>query len=190
MLLNYDLNEVLRYLGYRGKSADEKTLAMIENSYRELLKTIQPKYIFREFDFLKTDSSVVIDETEFKSKKLLSHLKNSDKIVLFGATLGSGADIAVRKFSVKNTAMGAVAQAVAASLTENLCDIGCEEISESIGGTFRPRFSPGFADLDLSSQIDFFKLLPMTKLLGVTLSQGCMMTPSKTVTAFIGVRKD
>lgn len=189
MLLEYNEKEVLRYLGYRGVSADEQTAFIIDEVYQGLLKAIQPKYIYKEYDFYRSDDSIIIENIEFKSKKLLFHLKDSSTVVLFGATVGTGADMLARRYSVSDTARAAVTHAVAASLIENLCDQACEEIKMSLGGIHRPRFSPGYGDLELSTQKDFFKLLDISRRLGVTLSDGCIMTPTKSVTAFIGIIK-
>lgn len=132
---------MLRYLGYRGKAADAQTLNIIETVYKELLAAVSPKYIYKKYDFTRTDRGIIVNGIEFESRKLLAHLKSSEKIVLFGATLGQNTDMLLRRYSLSNTAYAAVAQAVAASLTENLCDIGCDEIAEKYGET-RPRFSP------------------------------------------------
>ncbi len=190
MLLKYDLRETARYMGYKhGAMPSEEICELVEEAYIELSKVIMPRYIYKEYDFIKTDDGIIVDGIEFKSKKLLNHLRDSNKIILFGATLGQGADALIRKYSVTDIVMTAVAQAVAGSLVENLCDIACNEMKEHIKGEHRPRFSPGFGDFNISSQADFFKLLPMNKQLGISLSEGFMMTPTKTVTAFIGVRR-
>lgn len=191
MLLKYDLRETARYMGYKhGAMPTPEICELIDEAYAELCKVIQPKYIYKEYEFTRTENSIIIDGIEFKSQKLLNHLKNSDSIILFGATLGQGADALVRKYSVTDIAMTAVAQAVAGSMVENLCDIACEELRSTIKGEHRPRFSPGYGDFHISAQADFFKLLPMNKQLGISLSDGFMMTPTKTVTAFIGVIKE
>ncbi len=190
MLLNYDLCETARYLGYKyGENPNEEVCSLIEKSYKELCSVITPKYIYKEYDFTRTDNGIIIDGIEFKSKKLLSHLRNSSTIVLMCATLGQGVDTLIRKYSVTDVAMTSIAHCVGASLVENLCDKVCEELENTINGEHRPRFSPGYSDLDISQQVDFFKLLPIEKQLGVSLSDSYLMTPSKTVTAFIGVIK-
>lgn len=191
MLLKYDLRETARYMGYKhGASPSEAICELCEEAYEELCKVITPKYIYKEYDFIKTEDGIIIDGIEFKSKKMLCHLRNSSSIILFGATLGQGADTLIRKYSVTDIAMTAVVQAVAGSMVENLCDIACEELKNEIKGEHRPRFSPGYSDFHISAQADFFKLLPMNKQLGISLSDGFMMTPTKTVTAFIGVIKE
>lgn len=191
MLLKYDLHETARYMGYKhGDKPSEEICELCETAYNELCKVITPKYIYKEYEFTRTDEGIIIDGIEFKSIKLLNHLRNSTSIVLFGATIGVGADTLVRKYSITDAAMTSIAHCVGASLVENLCDEACEELKNTIKGEHRPRFSPGYGGLDISSQVDFFKLLPMTKQLGITLSENFMMTPTKTVTAFIGVIKE
>ncbi len=191
MLLKYDLCETARYMGYKhGASPSEEICELVDEAYKELCKVIQPKYIYKEYDFTKTENGIIVDGIEFKSEKMLNHLRDSSSIILFGATLGQGADTLIRKYSVTDIAMTAVAQAVAGSMVENLCDIACEELKNEIKGEHRPRFSPGYGDFYISAQADFFKLLPMNKQLGISLSDGFMMTPTKTVTAFIGVIKE
>ncbi len=191
MLLKYDLRETARYMGYKhGAEPSEEICELVEKAYNELCKVIQPRYIYKEYDFTRTEDGIIVDGIEFKSKKLLNHLRNSNSIILFGATIGVGADTLVRKYSVTDLAMTSITHCVGASLVENLCDKACDELEVAIKGEHRPRFSPGYGGLHISSQKDFFKLLPMTQQLGVTLSEDFMMTPTKTVTAFIGVIKE
>ncbi len=189
MKLNYDLKEVARYMGYKhGVEPSDIVRELIEEVYDELCKVVTPDYIYKEYAFTKTTDGIIIEEYEFKSKKLLNHLKDCDSVILFCATLGKAADKLMEEYSETDIAMTAVTQAVGGSLAENLCDIGVEEIKEQIKGEFRPRFSPGYGDLHLSVQKDFFKLLPVNEKLGIQLTESFMMKPTKTVTAFIGVK--
>lgn len=191
MLLKYDLHEAARYMGYKhGAEPSEEICELCEVAYNELYKVITPKYIYKEYEFTRTNDGIIVDGVEFKSAKLLSHLKGTNAIILFGATLGVGADTLVRKYSVTDAAMTSIVHCVGASMVENLCDLACEELKNTIKGDHKYRFSPGYGGLDISSQADFFKLLPMTKQMGVSLSENFLMTPTKTVTAFIGVTKE
>ena len=51
----------------------------------------------------------------------------------------------------------------------------------------RPRFSPGYGDVSLEVQKDFFRLLPCQRI-GLTLMDTLIMSPEKSVTAFIGIK--
>ena len=64
-----------------------------------------------------------------------------------------------------------------------------EKINEeavAAGKKARPRFSPGYGDVDLAVQKDFFRLLPCTRI-GLTLMDTLIMSPEKSVTAFVGI---
>ena len=51
----------------------------------------------------------------------------------------------------------------------------------------KPRFSPGYGDLDISYQKDFIRLLDTPKKIGLSLTNGGMLAPTKSVTAIIGI---
>lgn len=186
--------EILRYAGFRGHDADELTLKKIEELKAEILSIITPKHIYREFDFTKqNDDTLIIEGVEFKSKKLVSHLKNSEKIILFAATLGVQSDLILKKYIYSDSSKAVLSQAILAEAIESYCDEVCDNLALEYakqGFYFRPRFSPGYGDLKLESQREFFSLMDITKRIGISLSKECLMTPTKSVSAFIGVTRD
>lgn len=188
MLLTLDKKEALRYLGIKSAQADEATLLLVDSVYDEIKGLITPKYHYKIFDIVNTGKSVIIDGIEFKSENLSCCLKDCKKVILFCVTIGVGADTLTRKYSVTDTAKCSVCHAVGAALVETFCDNACCEIAEKHNIKMRPRYSSGYGDLALSTQKEFFELLDITKHLGITLSESYMMTPSKSVTAFIGVK--
>lgn len=192
--MNIETKEVLRYLGFRGHKPDEVTLKLINSAKIEIISSVQPKSIYREFNLKYiSDSIISVDGVKFNSKKLRSHLKNSDRILLFAATLGLESDVMVRRYQNVDTARAAVMQAALAAAVESFCDDVCSDISREEakkGYYLRPRFSPGYGDMALESQREFFSLLDCTKRIGLTLSDSCIMIPTKSVSAFIGLTKD
>ncbi len=185
--------EVLRYLGFRGRPADEATAALIREVEAAARACVHPKCIYKEVSLCRlNEEETEIGGVVFKSRKLQRHLKGSDRILVFAATLGANADGLIRRFSAGDTAKAAVAQAVTAAMIESYCDEICDKIAaeEAKNGYFlRPRFSPGYADLPLKCQRDLFSVLEITKRIGVTLTDACLMLPTKSVTAFIGLSK-
>ena len=61
---------------------------------------------------------------------------------------------------------------------------------EAQGLFLRPRFSPGYGDLKLDHQKDWFRLLDISKQIGVELTDSLLMVPTKSVTALIGIGID
>ena len=76
------------------------------------------------------------------------------------------------------------------SAVEALCDEVNEKIrkeAEERGLYARPRFSPGYGDFPLEVQRDFERILMMRKKTGIALTDSLLMTPTKSVTAVIGL---
>lgn len=70
---------------------------------------------------------------------------------------------------------------------EALCDTFCADISAEYEAELKPRFSPGYGDLPLDTQVYIMSFLEPQKNIGVFLTDSLMLTPSKSVTAFIAV---
>lgn len=73
---------------------------------------------------------------------------------------------------------------------ENLSDsqgIDSNDTSGNRNIRFKMRFSPGYGDFSLTHQTDFFRLLQLEKNLGMSLNSALLMSPSKSITAVIGV---
>lgn len=81
-------------------------------------------------------------------------------------------------------------QAIGAERIEALCDIFCADISKEKGVLLKPRFSPGYGDLSIEVQQDVFSVLNCGKKIGLYLNESMLMSPSKSVTAFAGIKKD
>ena len=80
-------------------------------------------------------------------------------------------------------------QACAAALLEEYCDSEQEKIARELepeGLYLRPRFSPGYGDLDIHYQKPLMRMLDCAKKIGLTMTDSYMMTPTKSVTAVIG----
>ena len=184
------IKEAVRYLGYGRNAADERTLALIEDAFAELERTAAPKSVCRIFDLeLRADGCIVIGNMEIRSTSLGRNLKGCTKAVLFGATLGAGVDRLIRRVSLTDMARAVILQACAAALLEEYCDeeqlkIGAE--LEKEGLYLRPRFSPGYGDFDIRYQEPLMRMLDCAKTIGLTMTDSCMMTPTKSVTALIG----
>jgi len=52
------------------------------------------------------------------------------------------------------------------------------------------RFSPGYRDLPLTLQREIFTLLEPSRRIGLSLNASLLMSPSKSVTAIVGITKN
>lgn len=185
-----DRKETLRYLGYRGQEIEEQTERMIEETAQELERSSMPKSIYREYACEVTEDRVKLGELEIESRNLATNLKGCERAVLLAATIGRAADFMIKKYSVSNMAKATVVQAAGAACIESYVD----EVEDIIrkdaakrGLYLRPRFSPGYGDFALECQRDIFDMLECSKRIGVTLTEGNLMMPTKSVTAVIGL---
>ena len=73
---------------------------------------------------------------------------------------------------------------------EEYCDQVCQDLKaryEKEGLYLRPRFSPGYGDFPLNCQPQILHGLEAGKRVGITLTEGFLMMPTKSVTAVMGL---
>ena len=185
--------EIRRYLGYGRQEADEKVSKLIEECVEELEAAVSPKSIYRvyPFSFLAEEE---LDFTVFRteSRSLSRNLKDCEQVILFAATLGTEADSLIRKYTKLQMSKAVTMQAAATAMIESYCD----EVNTALKESFekkrlylRPRFSPGYGDFPLECQRDITTVLETAKRIGIMLTDSLLMTPSKSVTAVMGVSR-
>ena len=193
--------ETARYLGYSKLNApEEEIFALIEQAATQMHKIINSKAVFQDFELEITfptenqnqeNPNIKLKDTIFQiqSKDLYNNLKNCHKVYLLACTLGPQVDSLIRKTQFTDQVMAAVFQATGAMYIEEVVDFVNNQINQIEKGknkSTRPRFSPGFGDVSLEVQKDFFSLLPCSKI-GLTLMDTLIMAPEKSVTAFVGI---
>jgi cobalamin-dependent methionine synthase I len=194
-----DTKEVLRYLGYHGTDADEQVASQIAQVSEETAAVLNAKNVFGiwdcqiEADTVSLGADGLPCEIKIKSQNLASHLNGCNRVVLMAATLGTEADTLIRKYSAMDMEKALIAQAVCAVMIEDYCDtVVCEAAQSPMLENLYPtgRFSPGYGDFDISWQKDMLKLLNCEKQIALTLTDGYMLIPSKSVTAIVGFGKE
>lgn len=182
--------EIMRYMSSQG--GGDEILGLIDECLTEVREKLQYKVCYTVLP-VKSDGSVVTMPCgEIESKNLAKNLQGCGRVIVFAATVGVGIDRLITKYSRLSPAKALCFQAIGAERAEALCDAFCEkmrsEIKES-GEILRPRFSPGYGDLPLETQKMIFSLLDCPKRIGVTLGDSLLMSPSKSVTAFVGITR-
>lgn len=146
------------------------------------------KVCYREFVINHDGEFLDLGFCKTHSKSLRKLLENCDRILLFAATVGFDIDRQITKYSKINPAKALVFQAIGTERVESLCDAFEEEIKREKGYLLTTRFSPGYGDLPLEMQRDVFEALGCYKNIGVSLNESLLMSPSKTVTAILGIQ--
>lgn len=191
-----DNSETLRYLGYKKIDIPEENIfKLVEECSSQMQTVLQARACWETFD-LKVEkineekSLISFADFSFESKDLARNLKDCTKVTLLAATIGPQVDSLIRKSQIIDPVKAAIFQACGAMFIEVLIDMTNKKIKEEAfiqGFTTKPRYSPGYGDLSLQMQKDFFRLLPCSKL-GLTLMDTLIMAPEKSVTAFIGLK--
>lgn len=186
--------EAVRYLGYGKHAVDEKTGVLVRDSFEELDRIVKGRIVYRIFELeIPDDGKVKIGELKIASRNLAKNMKGCERAVMLGATLGIEVDMLMKKYSLTEMTKAVVLQACAAAMLEEFLDNWqgeYEKEAEKEGYYLRPRFSPGYGDFDISHQEDILRMLDSAKKIGLTMTDGYMLTPTKSVTAVIGMSKD
>lgn len=200
----YDRKEILRYAGCSGSDVPKEMTELMEQCIKEcedagafsykIAYRFLPVSFYEETDAEgKLAKNMDFGPIKVTSGDLYKNLSGCTECIFLAATVGSGIDRLIGKYSRLNPAKALFLQAIGAERVESLCDTFCTDekiFPESIeyeGCSLRPRFSPGYGDLSLKIQRDFLNVLEANKRLGITLGESLLMSPSKSVTAIAGV---
>lgn len=194
------IDEALRYLG-AGSAADRQggeALAQLrqqaESQLMKLDATLQPKTLCRVFPLHHGGDSVALLGADHSPVLTLTGrlagamLQGCERAALLLCTLGLMFDGLLRTQQARGMAQAALLDACGNVLVEEACDRAEETLRQQYPHMYlTDRFSPGYGDLPLSVQPELLRALDATRLAGVYLTDSCLMNPSKTVTAIVGL---
>ena len=184
----FRIDQILRYAGC--KDGHERTLRLVGDCIEQVRASLVYKVCYRPLAVSHLEGLVDLEFARSESDDLAKHLEGCDKAVLFAATVGLEIDRMIARFSHSSPAKALILGAIGSERIESLCDLFCADIKEQTkreGKYTRPRFSPGYGDLPLLMQRDIFKVLDCPRKIGLSLNESMLMSPSKSVTAFIGI---
>lgn len=194
-------DEVLRYLGYKGQGLSAGLDARVEDMMARCLGVAKPVAALRSHKVLRIDEGeegcvarpeVVLEGTALRltGHDVTRHLRGAREVVLMAVTLGVGVDVELRRLALVD-AVGQVAFDAAASAAVECAVDAAEALARRYaaesGAYCGRRFSPGYGDLPLEVQPVFLQSLDASRRLGITLTSGNLMVPTKSVTAFVGI---
>ena len=182
--------EIYRYLGYRGIEPSEEIARRVEECLVRMMEAVTPRYAAKRLAVSFPEEGLC-DFGVFRvnSRGLFRNLSGCSQVYLMAATIGLGVDRLIARANVSDVTAAAIYQAAGAAAVEAWSDEVNEKLLQEAReeGLFgRPRFSPGYGDFSLEHQKDFSRVLEMPRI-GITLSDSLLMTPSKSVTAVIGL---
>ena len=179
-----DRREILRYARAKGDGSLDNA---IDSVISEAEGTLSYRLCYIRVGVTVSDGRVTLGKLTLTSRDLCKNLEGCTEAVIFAATVGAGIDRLIMKYGSISPSRALLFQAYGSERIESLCDCFCAFLTEKTGKTLRPRFSCGYGDLPLTVQKDIFALLDCTKI-GLTLNDSLSMSPTKSVTAIVGVK--
>lgn len=180
--------EIIRYMG--AKELTDSQNDALDECLCEILPRLSYRVCSRRVYVTGDGKTLDLEFARTDSETLGKNLAGCDEAVIFAATVGLHMDRAIARYSRISPLKGLMMQAIGAERIESLCDAFNLAVRESVrseGKYTRARFSPGYGDLPLKIQRDIFLALDCEKKIGLTLNESLLMSPSKSVTAIIGI---
>ncbi len=177
-------NELALRLGVNRGYDDE----LIEKCRMSLLKVIDYKcaYIRTAID-ISEENMVDLGFMRVDSRNLYNNLSGCSEAFVMALTSGVAVDRYLARLQITSQAEHFVTDALASAAIDSFCDYAVKKMREGLNCA--PRFSPGYGDLSLRFQVPLLQRLNAHGLLGITLSSSYLMTPMKSITAIMGIRK-
>ncbi len=181
--------EILRYAGV--PHCDPALSSCLDECLEEAMKKLVYRVSFCTLELKEGEDGVLsFPPFSVSSKDLSKNLRGCKHLIVFAATVGLEMDRLIARYSNLSPSKALWMQAIGSERVESLCDAFCRYLTEDAGLILRPRFSPGYGDLPLDLQIEIVRILDTAKNLGITLSEQLLLTPHKSVTAFVGICED
>lgn len=183
--------EVLRYLGYKRELIKNEDIDLAKKYIEKARETFNAKAVYERFPVkVYGDGNIDMPYGTIRSESLTRNLEGCSDIYIFAATIGANFDRMMQRARAMSMSEAAILQAVGAAAVEELCDLLNKELDKKALDNeeiLRPRFSPGYGDLELNNQLGVFAVLSPYRYTGITLNDSLLMSPEKSVTAIIGI---
>ena len=179
--------EALRYAGC-GQASKEIRDGILA-AMKEAETGLRYGVCFCELPLSICEDRCEMGELTVASSHLAKALCGCERVLLFGATVGVEIDRLIARYGRTSPAKGLLMQAVGAERIEALCDAFCKEYEKENRVRLGARFSAGYGDCPLEIQRDILRVLDCQKRIGLCLNQSMLLSPSKSVTAFVGIKE-
>ena len=181
--------EILRYM--RAPSGDPAGCHLPGECLPQAMAALDCRVCGKELALTVDELGVTLDGIEVKSRSLANYFRDCSRVFAFAATVGIHLDRLILRHSSTSPATALCYHAIGTERIEALADYFCENLAKRYekSGTLKPRFSPGYGDAPLSLQRQLFALLDCTRHIGITLTDTGLITPTKSITALVGIKE-
>lgn len=189
-------DEVLRYLGHAGQTVDHELLDRIERTVARCEAELAPRWVWATYGLRsRADAGgpayeVLGTSLVLGGASMRAYLDGAQSVALLACTLGPRCDGELRALGVRDPLGQLVYDAACTDLVELGADAAEDEVRDF--GARRclvcgMRYSPGYGDFPLTVQPLFLEVLQAPRLLGLHATPDCLLVPTKSVTAVVGM---
>ena len=184
----FDEKEILRYAMLPSFAPKPEELPLQE-CLKAAKGAAQCRAVWRRYLLVRDGDTLDLGFAKTDSRDLKKHLEGCGEILLFACTAGAETDRRIARAKLLSPARGLLMHAIGAQQVEGGCDRLCARLAQQFPDRqLTDRFSPGYGDLTLEMQRDVMAALDCGRTVGITLTDSLLMTPSKSVTAIIGMK--
>ena len=185
----FDEKEILRYAMLPSFAPKPEELPLQE-CLKAAKGAAQCRAVWRRYLLVRDGDTLDLGFAKTDSRDLKKHLEGCGEILLFACTAGAETDRRIARAKLLSPARGLLMHAIGAQQVEGGCDRLCRQLAEQFPDKqLTDRYSPGYGDLPLEMQKDVMTALDCGRTVGITLTDSLLMTPSKSVTAIIGMKE-
>ena len=180
-----NVSEVLRYAGWLGNVSEADTDGIFD-CFAECEKRLSYRVCYVVTEVAELGSVLGVSSEPWFKKRFTG----AKKAVLFCATVGLEIDRWIQRYARVSPTKALWFQALGAERVESLCNAFFEDLKEEFAPLYvGTRFSPGYGEIPLVIQSRVLEILDASRKIGVSVNGGGLMSPSKTVTAFVAIKE-
>lgn len=193
-----DRKELLRYLGYRGQAYDPSLDEDIDGAVARAIAVSRPRCAVATFEVAGQGAAddgtpevhLAGTALTLRGSHIARHLDGALAVGVLAVTLGMENERELKRLSLTDHLAHILLDAASTTLVERAADAAesylvAEAANRRLYTNFR--FSPGYGDLPMETQPVLLRTLDATRRLGITLTPTLLMTPTKSVTAVVGM---
>ena len=183
-----NVKEALRYAGGRGDTPTPE----LQEAWELLAPARRYSVCWARLPVQRKKDVLDLTFAQTPSRDLQRALLGCEELLLTAATVGLGPDRLAARYGRLAPAKALLIGAIGTERVESLLDVFAREQNGRLqqeGLRLTPRFSPGYGDLPLQLQAAIIPYLDTPKRIGVVLNESLLMSPAKSVTAIIGIRR-
>ena len=193
-----DRAEVLRYMGYAGQELTDELDARIDEVVARCLDVARPAGAWEVFEVAGREPTgagapavqLAGTSLQLEGESIKKHLAGAVTVGVMAVTVGMGVERELRRLSLIDPVAQVIFDAAGTTAVEraaDACEASIVAAAHERGLYTNFRFSPGYGDMPLSAQPVLLATLDAQRKLGITLSKSLLMTPTKSVTAVVGL---